>query len=199
MAGKTLFLTAIAYVDFDSTKLELVSSKALAESAKVNVLNGRVHMVFGNTDAIFNPTKYEAVTTTGAVAELTFKVLVEADEEFDINLVASQGNVYDADGKFNAITVSGDVLNVHAVGAEHDCDAYETRPIPTTGSDTTTDPTSGTTAPTTGTSDPTKPTEKPNQPATGDGMPVVALGMMLLASILCATALVFSRKKWMQK
>ena len=120
------FLTAIAYVDFDSTKLELVSSKALAESAKVNVLNGRVHMVFGNTDAIFNPTKYEAVTTTGAVAELTFKVLVEADEEFDINLVASQGNVYDADGKFNAITVSGDVLNVHAVGAEHDCDAYET-------------------------------------------------------------------------
>ena len=81
----------------------------------------------------------------------------------------------------------------------NDCDAYETRPIPTTGSDTTTDPTSGTTAPTTGTSDPTKPTEKPNQPATGDGMPVVALGMMLLASILCATALVFSRKKWMQK
>ncbi len=119
-------LTAIAYVEFDSTKLELVSAKALADSVKVNPLTGRVHVVVGNSDAIFNPGKYQAVTTTGAVAELTFKVLVETDEQIAIDLKASQSNACDANGKFNTITVSGDVLTVNAVGAKHVCDTTKT-------------------------------------------------------------------------
>ena len=119
-------LAAIAYVDFDSTKLELVSSKAVADGVKVNVLAGRVHVVVGNTDAIFNPTKFQAVTATGAVAELTFKVLVESDEQIAIDLKASQSNACDANGKFGAITVSGDELNVNVVSAKHACDASKT-------------------------------------------------------------------------
>lgn len=119
-------LTAIAYVDFDSAKLELVSSKALVDSVKVNVLNGRVHVVVGNTDAIFNPTKYQAVTATGAVAELTFKVLVETDDQSALSLKASQSNACDANGKFGEITVSGEELNVNVVGPEHACDASKT-------------------------------------------------------------------------
>ncbi len=119
-------LAAIAYVDFDTTKLELVSSKALADGVKVNYLTGRVHVVVGNTDAIFNPSKYQAVTTTGAVAELTFKVLVETDEQIAIDLKASQSNACDANGKFGEITVSGEELNVNVVGPEHACDASKT-------------------------------------------------------------------------
>ncbi len=119
-------LTGIVYVEFDSTKLELVSAKTLADSVKVNPLTGRVHVVVGFSDAIFNPGKYEAVTTTGAVAELTFKVLVETDEQIAIDLKASQSNACDANGKFNTITVSGDVLNVNAVGAKHVCDTTKT-------------------------------------------------------------------------
>lgn len=119
-------LAAIAYVEFDSAKLELVSVKAVNENVKVNTLNGRVHVVVGNTDAIFNPAKYQAVTATGTVAELTFKVLVETDEQIAIDLKASQSNAMDANGKFGEITVSGDVLNVNVVGAEHDCGNYKT-------------------------------------------------------------------------
>lgn len=119
-------LAAIAYVEFDSAKLELVSVKAVSENVKVNTLNGRVHVVVGNTDAIFNPAKYQAVTATGAVAELTFKVLVETDEQISIDLKASQSNVFDANGKFDAITVSGDVMTVNVVGPEHACDASKT-------------------------------------------------------------------------
>ena len=119
-------LAAITYVEFDSEKLELVSFKAVGENVKVNTLNGRVHVVVGNTDAIFNPGKYQAVTATGAVAELTFKVLVETDDQIAIDLKASQSNVCDANGKFDAITVAGDVLNVNVVGPEHVCDASKT-------------------------------------------------------------------------
>lgn len=119
-------LAAIAYVEFDSAKLELVSVKAVNENVKVNTLNGRVHVVVGNTDAIFNPAKYQAVTATGTVAELTFKVLVETDEQIAIDLKASQSNACDANGKFGTITVSGDVMTVNVVGPEHSCDASKT-------------------------------------------------------------------------
>lgn len=119
-------LAAIVYAEYDSTKLELVSAKATAENVKANPLSNQVHIVVGNTDAIFTPDKFEAVNTTGAIVELTFKVLVEADVQTAINLKATQSNVCDANGKFGEITVSGDVLNVNVVGAEHDCGNYET-------------------------------------------------------------------------
>jgi hypothetical protein len=98
----------------------------VADGVKVNVLDGRVHVVVGNTDAIFNPTKYQAVTATGAVAELTFKVLDKADAQSVLNLKASQSNACDANGKFGAISVSGEELNVNVVGSEHACDASKT-------------------------------------------------------------------------
>ena len=117
-------LAAIAYVEFDSEELELVSAKALVEDVKVpeGTVAGRVSVVVGNTNAAFTPSKYEAVTATGAVAELTFKVLVEADGQIAINLKATQSNAIDANGKFGKITVNGDVLNVNVLGADHVCD-----------------------------------------------------------------------------
>lgn len=118
-------LAAIVYAEYDSNVLELVSAKAVAENVKANPLNGRVHIVVGNTDAIFTPDKFEPVATTGAVAELTFKVLAETDVQTAVTLEANQSNVCDANGKFEC-TVSGAALNVNVVGAEHVCDTTKT-------------------------------------------------------------------------
>lgn len=121
-------LGAIAYVEFNTKDFELVSAKALVEGVKVpeSAVAGRVSVVVGNLEAAFNPSKYEAVTTTGAVAELTFKVLVDTDAKVSIDLKASQSNTVDANGKFGDIAVNGDVLTVNVVGAEHACEKYET-------------------------------------------------------------------------
>ena len=121
-------LAAIAYVEFDSEELELVSAKALVKDVKVpeGTVAGRVSVVVGNTSAIFAPDKYEAVTATGAVAELTFKVLVETDAQISVNLKATQSNAIDANGKFGEIAVNGDVLNVNVLGADHVCDETKT-------------------------------------------------------------------------
>lgn len=121
-------LAAVAYVEFDSEVLELVSAKALAEGVKVpeSAVAGRVSVVVGNMEAAFAPSKYEAVTVTGAVAELTFKVLAKSDAKTAVELKASQSNTIDANGKFGEIAVNGDVLNVNVVGADHACGNYET-------------------------------------------------------------------------
>ena len=121
-------LGAIAYVEFNTKDFELVSAKALVEGVKVpeSAVAGRVSVVVGNLEAAFNPSKYEAVTTTGAVAELTFKVLVDTDAKVSIDLKASQSNTVDANGKFGDIAVNGDVLTVNVVGAEPACEKYET-------------------------------------------------------------------------
>ncbi len=120
-------LFAIAHVKFDSTKLELVSSESLAEGVVVPASNaaGRVSVILGDMNAMFAPKDFEAVTVTGAVAKLTFKVLEEADVQTSITLEAKSGNVMNANGKYDS-TVSGDVLNVNVVSAEHVCDENKT-------------------------------------------------------------------------
>lgn len=128
IAANPGILAAVAYVEFDSAKLELVSAKALIKDVAVpaGTVSGRVSVVVGNANAAFTPDKFEAVTATGAVAELTFKVLVETDEQISINLKASQSNAIDANGKFGTMTVNGDVLAVNAVSANHVCDENKT-------------------------------------------------------------------------
>ena len=127
IASNPGILASIAYVEFNSEELELVSAKALVEGVKVpeSTVAGRLSVVVGNVEAAFNSTKYQAVTATGAVAELTFKVLVETDAQISVSLKASQSNAIDANGKFG-MTVTGDVLAVNAVSANHACDENKT-------------------------------------------------------------------------
>lgn len=119
---------AIGYVSFDSAKLELVEAKSLVSNVTVpeSKVDGRVTVVIGDVQATFTPDKYEAVNATGAVAELTFKVLEKSDVQTSVALEVVKGNVVDANGKFNTLTVSGDELNVNVVGENHTCDKNNT-------------------------------------------------------------------------
>lgn len=121
-------LAAVGYVTFDSAKLELVSAKAVMDNVTVptSAVDGRVSVVVGNTNAAFTPDKYQAVTATGAVAELTFKVLEKTDVQTSVVLSVNKSNVIDATGKFNAVSGSGDSLNVNIVSADHVCNAEKT-------------------------------------------------------------------------
>lgn len=115
------FKNAILYVEFDAEKLELVSVKSLdTENVKI-FESGKIYI---------GPEKSweagDAYTATGSIAELTFKVLVETDEQIAIALNVSQKNVTNADGKANVVTVAGDTLNVNAVSADHKCDETKT-------------------------------------------------------------------------
>ena len=111
------FKNAILYVEFDAEKLELVAVKSLDE-ANVNVFeNGKIYIGSGKSWEAG-----EAYTKTGSVAELTFKVKVETDEQITIALNVSQKNVTNAAGKANVLTVAGEGLTVNAVSAAHECD-----------------------------------------------------------------------------
>jgi hypothetical protein len=118
-------MAAFGYVEFDATKLELVTATSTVADVKVNKLPGCVNVVVGDPVKAMMGTG-TAVTTTGAVAELTFKVLVETDEVINITLKAKNDDVLDANGKYDTTTASGDVLTVNAVGAEHKCDTSKT-------------------------------------------------------------------------
>ena len=131
IAANPGILAATAYVVYDNTKLELVSAELVDGVSNVRVTTdtdaGKLAVIVGDVNSIFgNPENSEAVTTTGAVAELTFKVLVEADDQLEINLEVNNGFVVDANGEFGKLTVNGDVLNVNVVGAEHKCDETKT-------------------------------------------------------------------------
>lgn len=117
-------LISIASVEFDSTKLELTSGKALVEGVRVptSTQDGRVKVVVGNTDAAFTPDKFEPVSATGSVAELTFKVLEKTDIQTSVTVKATESNTMDKDGKYHQITVSGGELKVNVVSADHKCD-----------------------------------------------------------------------------
>ena len=124
-------LAAVAHINYDVKKLELVSFKATAEGVAVpeSTVEGRVSVVVGNTNAAFKPAEYKAVTATGAVAELTFKVLEKTDVSTSIVLTVNKKNVVDANGLVgdnSSITVEGAELPVHVVAADHDCSKYET-------------------------------------------------------------------------
>lgn len=116
-------------VEFDSSKLKLVDAKAVVNNVKVtdpaNVAN-KVAITIGDFNAtVGDPRAITPVTFTGVVAELTFKVLVETDVQTAVTLKASQSYVMNANAKYDS-TVSGDVLNVNVVGAEHVCDETKT-------------------------------------------------------------------------
>lgn len=124
-------LGATTYVKYDNTELELVSAEVVEGASNVRVTTdtdaGKLAVIVGDINAIFgNPNNAKAVTTTGAVAELTFKVLVKADAQLEIVLEANDGFVVDANGEFGKLTVTGDVMTVNAVGADHECDETKT-------------------------------------------------------------------------
>ena len=121
-------LVAVGYVEFNAKKLELVSAKSLAEGVLVpeSNVNGRVTVIVGDMRAAFTPAEYKAVTTTGAVVELTFKVLEETNVKTSIELKVNAKDVINAEGKNGVATVEGSVLNVHVVGADHVCDETKT-------------------------------------------------------------------------
>lgn len=131
IAANPGILAATAYVAYDNTKLELVSAKLVDGVSNVRVTTdtdaGKLAVIVGDLNAIFgNPNGSKAVTTTGAVAELTFKVLVKADDQLQVNLEVNNGFVVDANGEFGKLTVNGDVLNVNVVSDEHKCDETKT-------------------------------------------------------------------------
>ena len=115
------FKNAILYVEFDAEKLELTGVKSLDEENVKIFESGKIYIGPANS--------WEAgaaYTATGSIAELTFKVKVETDEQITIALNASQKNVTNAEGKANVITVAGEALKVNAVSADHKCDANNT-------------------------------------------------------------------------
>lgn len=131
IASNPGILAATAYVVYDNTKLELVSAKLVDGVSNVRVTTdtdaGKLAVIVGDLNAIFgNPNGSKAVTATGAVAELTFKVLVEADDQLEVNLEVNSGFVVDADGKFGQLTINGDVLTVNVVSDKHECDETKT-------------------------------------------------------------------------
>ncbi len=118
---------AIAYVEFDTTKLEFVSAEAVVDGVRVpaSTVAGRLSVVFGDTNAFFTPNNFATFTATGTVAKLTFKVLEESDLQTSIALKVDERYVMNANGKYDS-TVSGDVLNVNVVSAEHVCNENKT-------------------------------------------------------------------------
>lgn len=115
------FKNAILYVKYDAEKLELTGVKSLDEENVKIYKNGKIYIGPANSWEAG-----EAYTATGSIAELTFKVKVETDEQITIALNASQKNVTNAEGKANVITVAGEALKVNAVSADHKCDANNT-------------------------------------------------------------------------
>lgn len=115
------FKNAILYVEFDAEKLELTGVKSLDEENVKIYKNGKIYIGPANSWEAG-----DAYTATGSIAELTFKVKVETDEQITIALNASQKNVTNAEGKANVITVAGEALKVNAVSADHKCDANNT-------------------------------------------------------------------------
>ena len=131
IAANPGILAATAYVVYDNTKLELISAEVVDGVSNVRVTTdtdaGKLAVIVGDLNAIFgNPNGTKAATNTGAVVELTFKVLVKADEQMEINLEVNNGFVVDANGKFGNLTVNGDVMTINAVGADHKCDETKT-------------------------------------------------------------------------
>jgi hypothetical protein len=115
------FKNAILYVEYDAEKLELTGVKSLDEENVKIYKNGKIYIGPANSWEAG-----DAYTATGSIAELTFKVKVETDEQITIALNASQKNVTNAEGKANVITVAGEALKVNAVSADHKCDANNT-------------------------------------------------------------------------
>lgn len=115
------FKNALLYVEFDAEKLELTAVKSLDEENVKIYGNGKIYIGPANSWEAG-----DAYTATGSVAELTFKVKVETDEQIEITLNASQKNVTNADGKANVLTVTGEALTVNAVSADHVCDETKT-------------------------------------------------------------------------
>ena len=119
------FVYAMLQVEFDAEKLELVSAESKADKVTLAKSNsvGLQSIQIGSFSLPFSK---DAITATGTVAELTFKVLEETDVKTAVTLNADQKRIVDVNGKSSAISVAGDVLNVNVVAADHVCDATKT-------------------------------------------------------------------------
>ena len=115
-------------VSFDAEKLELVDAQVADNVAGVALVESNVAgyqaIQLGKFSLPFNAKN--AFTSTGVVAELTFKVLEESDVQTSVTLNVDKKNVVDLNGKSSAISVSGDELNVNVVGENHVCDETKT-------------------------------------------------------------------------
>ena len=115
-------------VSFDAEKLELVDAKVADNVAGVALVESNVAgyqaLQLGKFSLPFNVKN--AFTSTGVVAELTFKVLEESDAQTSVTLNVDKKNVVNLNGKSSAISVSGDEQNVNVVGENHVCDETKT-------------------------------------------------------------------------
>ena len=114
-----------ADVTFDTAVLELVSVNAVVGNTKT--VGNMVRFVIGDASAV-NSSNVDVITTTGVIAELTFKVLAESDIKSAIVLECESSYAYDANCDRNTLTVNGDKANVNVVTEEHVCDENATVP-----------------------------------------------------------------------
>jgi flagellar basal body-associated protein FliL len=116
-------------LSFDSAKLQLVSYESLDKTAVsiVEVKDGEVitglRINIGSYMAMFDPNAGAVVNNTGAIAKLTFKVLVDADAVDTIALAVDQRDVVNHTGKYDC-TVAGASLNANIVGNNHNHAKY---------------------------------------------------------------------------
>ena len=115
------FKNAILYVEFDAEKLELTAVKSLDKDNVKVFDSGKIYIGPANSWEAG-----EAYTATGSIAELTFKVKVETDEQISIALNVSSKNVTNAAGKANVVSVAAEALTVNVVAANHVCDKNNT-------------------------------------------------------------------------
>lgn len=110
-----------ATINYNAEAMELVSAKSLNESVQVS---GNKFLI-GNIAAAIQPTNYDTYTVTGAVVELTFKVVETKVDlvENEISLNVSARDVVDVNGKANEIAVdAGEKFNVYVPSESHVCD-----------------------------------------------------------------------------
>lgn len=119
---------AVAQIPYDTASMKLVGAKALVEGVAVNTkVPGKAGVVIArDEDAALDPESYEAVTVTGAVAELTFQAL---DTKIDlysrnegVSLAVVKNSVVDANNKYGKVEVTTNAgFRVSVITDSHVC------------------------------------------------------------------------------
>ena len=117
-------LAAIASLKYDAEVLELVSVVSATTDVSVKNDTGVVIITIGDTRAIFNPSANSVVSTTGAVATLTFKVVADKDLTSAVELVVLPQQVVGSD-RTCSVNPVGDKLDVVVISATHNHADYE--------------------------------------------------------------------------
>ena len=127
VANNPGFIFVLAGVEYNVKELELVSVKAVMNDVPVVLANSNIEGFQSiQIGKLTLPVTGDAITAEGAVAEMTFKALVETDTKSAITLKVDKKNVVSANGRSSELEVAGDVMNVNIVAADHKCDETKT-------------------------------------------------------------------------